>query len=867
MDKGAAEAIYRVAVEADPNLVFIADPQGRIIRVNSRWVEFTGVDPTGIGPGDRRAFEIAHPDEIERMWDAWQIAIETGDIFEVSYRLKSAKDGRYRWFLARAVPARGADGEIVGWFGAATDIDEQVRAAHRARFLSEAAEALSSSLDRERIMDALMRVAIDRFSDGIIITLRGPDGMLRRTAVAHRDPEIGHRAREKAARISVEDNSVVMRVSATKESLLIPDVDDSTHTGWRNAGGVQVARTIESTRSLLVVPLLLAERVAGTITFVSTGEAPPFDDFDRTSAEAVARQAATALEHAAAFAREREATERFRYLAHATDQLFATRDLNQELETLLQSLVGYWADRAILYVLGPDGGIRAHAVAYADSAGAPVEQYRGERLFVPAAEAQMRDLIEKRRTLMRTDVSVESLRENIQPYLWPVVDQMAPRSLIVVPLYTADYDFGTLGVYLAKRNYSEADREMFEELGRRLSLAIEHARSLHREQRLGRTLQEITLPQTLSSIPGAVISTAYAAATTSDAPVGGDWYDAFTLRNGNTLLMIGDVTGNGLQASAIMGKLRNAMNAVALYESDPARILDATEYILLQRYPDNVATAFVAILDPTNGRLTYANAGHPAPLLRLWDGTLDALAADGLPLGSRNLAAPAVSKTRSLEGVAMIAFYTDGITEVKRDLYLGEKTLFDALSTDGILYVSAAATLLADSCIPEGAHDDDAALMVLSFPRSLGWSFEAENARAAQTARGAFLEKLRNEATLESDLSGAEIVFGELVGNVVRHAPGPIDVALEWRKDQAVLHVIDRGPGFEYAPPRDVDIMREDGRGLWLTSQFSEHVYVERLPNYGTHVGVVLPVWRSAKKSPVSDAAPKRAKAAASARR
>lgn len=861
MDKGAADAVYRAALEADPNLVFIADPQGRIIRVNSRWVEYTGVDPTGISPQDRRMLEIAHPDEVEKTWLAWKNAIATGEDFEHSYRLRSAKDGRFHWFLARAIASRDADGRIVAWYGAATDIDDQVRASNRSRFLSEAAVALSSSLDRRRIMEALMRVTLDRFSDGIIITLRGSDGTLRRTAVAHRDPDVERRAQEKAAQLSVDTNSVIMRVTDTHRSLLIPDVDDETHTGWQNAAGVRVARTIETTRSLLTVPLLLADRVAGTITFVSTGNSPPFDEFDRVSAEAVARQAATALEHAAAFAREREATERLRYLAHATDQLFATHDLNDDLEMLLQSLVGYWADRAILYVLGPDGGIRAHAVAYSDSSGAAVEQYRGERMFNKNAEAQMRDLIVKRRTLMRTDVTIESLRENIQPYLWPVIDQVSPQSLIIIPLYTADYNFGTLGVYLARRNYTEADREMFEELGRRLSLAIEHARSVYREQRLARTLQEVTLPPTMPSIPGTVISTAYAAATTSDAPVGGDWYDAFALKNGQVLLTIGDVTGSGLQASAIMGKLRHAINAVSLYESDPARILDSAEYILSQRYPDTVATAFIAILDRDNGRITFANAGHPLPILRLWDGTLDVLAAEGLPIGSRRLASPPVSKTRSMEDVAMIAFYTDGITEAKRDLYGGEKLLFDALKTEGVLYVSSPASLLADSCIPEGAHGDDAALMVLSFPRAVAWAFEAENARAAQTARGSFLQTLRNETTPESDLAGAEIVFGELIGNVVRHAPGPIDVALEWRNHQAVLHVIDRGPGFEYAPPAEVELLRENGRGLWLTSQFSQHVYVERLPNYGTHVGVLLPVWRS------SAAAPKKTKAPASVRR
>jgi anti-sigma regulatory factor (Ser/Thr protein kinase) len=307
-----------------------------------------------------------------------------------------------------------------------------------------------------------------------------------------------------------------------------------------------------------------------------------------------------------------------------------------------------------------------------------------------------------------------------------------------------------------------------------------------------------------------------------------------------------------------MGKLRHAINAVSLYEDDPARILDVAEYVLLQRYPDAIATAFLAIVDTTERRIAFANAGHPYPFVRTWDGAVERLVAEGLPVGSRMLAAPAQSRTRTLEDIAMIAFYTDGVTESTRNLEAGERLLVDTVSTNGILYTRAPATMLSDTCIPDGPHDDDAALMVLSFPRSIGWSFEAENARAAQTARGAFVARLRAEATHESDFTAAEIVFGELVGNVVRHAPGSIDVALEWSDDRAVLHVVDRGPGFDYRPPpKEVDVMREDGRGLWLAHQFGEEVTVERLPGFGSHVSVVLPVRRAsgASRKPAKEAA------------
>ena len=67
--------------------------------------------------------------------------------------------------------------------------------------------------------------------------------------------------------------------------------------------------------------------------------------------------------------------------------------------------------------------------------------------------------------------------------------------------------------------------------------------------------------------------------------VGGDWYDAFDLDDHRVLLTVGDVTGHGLEASIVMGKLRHAINVVAMYEPDPVRILDAAERVLLRRYP------------------------------------------------------------------------------------------------------------------------------------------------------------------------------------------------------------------------------------------------------------------------------------------
>jgi serine phosphatase RsbU (regulator of sigma subunit) len=166
----------------------------------------------------------------------------------------------------------------------------------------------------------------------------------------------------------------------------------------------------------------------------------------------------------------------------------------------------------------------------------------------------------------------------------------------------------------------------------------------------------------------------------------GDWYDAFDLSDGRVLLTVGDVTGRGLQAAVIMGKLRQSLNVIAMYERDPAKILDAAECVVLQRYPDAIATAFVAIFDPIKRRIVYANAGHPYPLARLGDGSVVQLRAGGLPIGLRAIGERAQSRARSTHDISLLTFCTDGLVEATRDLDEGERKLRDVVSMEATLF-------------------------------------------------------------------------------------------------------------------------------------------------------------------------------------
>jgi anti-sigma regulatory factor (Ser/Thr protein kinase) len=135
------------------------------------------------------------------------------------------------------------------------------------------------------------------------------------------------------------------------------------------------------------------------------------------------------------------------------------------------------------------------------------------------------------------------------------------------------------------------------------------------------------------------------------------------------------------------------------------------------------------------------------------------------------------------------------------------------------------------------------------------WTFDARDVRSAHVLRTRLLAHLRAQGDRDADYTSAELVVGELVGNVVRHAPGFAEVALDWRGEEPVLHVLDHGPGYE---PNSAlpSAASESGRGLFLVSALAREFSVTRRPGRGSHARAVLPIDRDARRAPL--AAPKR---------
>jgi signal transduction histidine kinase len=198
----------------------------------------------------------------------------------------------------------------------------------------------------------------------------------------------------------------------------------------------------------------------------------------------------------------------------------------------------------------------------------------------------------------------------------------------------------------------------------------------------------------------------------------------------------------------------------------------------------------------------------------------------------------------------VLALYTDGIIEIERDVTEGYRRLETLLRSKAFLHAANPAEFLERVIGDELPRDDIAILVVTCTRRAMRWRFEAGDARTAYSLRADYLNNLRKACPAEpDDLAMCGVIFAELIGNAVRHAPGPLSVSLEFRGEDAVLHVIDRGPGFTFEPSLPQDIWAESGRGLYLVSQLARAVDVERIPGRGSHVSVTLPVRCAAREA------------------
>ncbi|MCO6391635.1 PAS domain-containing protein [Aliihoeflea aestuarii] len=129
-----SEAKFRAIADAMPQMVWSATPDGLHDYYNARWYEFTGA-PEGTTDGEGWN-DMFHPDDQARAWGRWRHSLETGELYQIEYRLRH-RSGEYRWTLGRALPIRDEAGRIIRWFGTCTDIHETKIAAEEREVVAQ----------------------------------------------------------------------------------------------------------------------------------------------------------------------------------------------------------------------------------------------------------------------------------------------------------------------------------------------------------------------------------------------------------------------------------------------------------------------------------------------------------------------------------------------------------------------------------------------------------------------------------------------------------------------------------------------------------------------------------------------------------
>ncbi|WSQ10307.1 SpoIIE family protein phosphatase [Streptomyces sp. NBC_01231] len=410
------------------------------------------------------------------------------------------------------------------------------------------------------------------------------------------------------------------------------------------------------------------------------------------------------------------------------------------------------------------------------------------------------------------------------------------HSAITVPLSARG---ATLGIVVLARHrhpdpFQADDLVLAEELAARAAVCIDNARRYTRERRTAVTLQHSLLPQRLPEQSAVEVASRYLPAG-ARAGVGGDWFDVIPLSGARVALVVGDVVGHGIHASATMGRLRTAVRTLADIDLPPDELLThlddmvgrlAMEAEGAERPPgegeiagDVGATCLYAVYDPVSRRCTLARAGHPLPVVVSPDGTVELLdVPTGPPLGLGGLPFEA-TETELPEG-SLLALYTDGLIESRdRDLDYGLSRLGQALARPAASLDVLCDRVLAD-VLPQQPADDVALLVArtraLKSDRVAVWDVAPDPAAVANARKNALCQLESWGLTDASFVT--ELIVSELVTNAVRHAEPPIQLRLI--HDQSLICEV--SDASSTAPHmRRARTYDEGGRGLLLVAQLS----------------------------------------------
>ncbi len=267
----------------------------------------------------------------------------------------------------------------------------------------------------------------------------------------------------------------------------------------------------------------------------------------------------------------------------------------------------------------------------------------------------------------------------------------------------------------AVRGFDDLEQDFVTRLAIMLGSALTNARRYEAEHHIAETLQEslLTLP---GLVPGVRFEPLYRSATVSSR-VGGDFFDVFAMPHGRVGVLIGDVSGKGLEAAMVTSLVKDTVRAYAHEHPSPAEVMARANVVLnaASRLPA-FASAILAVVTTETGDVTYCCAGHPPAVIIRADGTLELTDSESPVIGAFDHMTYA-DQSLALRPGDVLFLYTDGVTEARSaEGFFGDERLLKALGSLAGKDVEAipGGVLAEVERFAEGRLSDDIALLAIT---------------------------------------------------------------------------------------------------------------------------------------------------------
>jgi serine phosphatase RsbU (regulator of sigma subunit)/anti-sigma regulatory factor (Ser/Thr protein kinase) len=502
--------------------------------------------------------------------------------------------------------------------------------------------------------------------------------------------------------------------------------------------------------------------------------------------------------------------QRLEALERITDSALASLSVEQLLRELLVRISEILSSDTAAILLLDEAGMLLHA-----RAAKGIEEEVEQGVKIPVGRGFAGRVAAERRAITIEDVDHADV-------LNPILREKGIRSLLGVPLLVEGRVLGVLHIgSLVHRRFTGEEAALLQLAADRAAIAIEHA-TLYEQRQLAEQLQRRLLPTDLSVASGLQLASRYLPA--SHESLGGDWYDAFPIENGQVVVAIGDVVGHGIPAAAVMAQLRTALRAYAVEGHRPQQVLELVNRLMTGIGPRAMTTLAYAAIDSERGELELVVAGHPPPLLISPTGETSYLeSATGIPLGVSELARYE-AVTFAFEPGTTLLLYTDGLVETRTEsIDAGLERLRVLAGTEDD--VEALCAKLVSRLVPSDRHDDVALLAarVEPVPERLTGHWPAERSVLAGM-RQLLRRWLEARGATADEIYDIVVACQEACANAVEHAyrPGQHSFEFDAAYDGERVRVTIRDRG-RWRPARGT----HRGRGVTMMRGLMDSVDIE----------------------------------------